>query len=278
MLNPYRITEPTCISFSGGRTSAYMLYKVLEAHNGKLPEDAIVCFANTGKEEEAVIREVKTRYSEKELGKSMAIRDVTNRAWEEMNTTGSLSPKIEAALNQVAPEELRQIRDWKQADLARKQRDVNKEATDNPETYYGLRLLSQQNPAAFADPKLTNLLAYKPHLSNEQFNSLVTLQSSISKGDALHSQSEKMVQAVLQNTKEDIRSAGIDLNAKPGSTKATEAAKFVALKAEFDPLKDFVIGKNVKFDAAKQEFVKDEKEVKGSELTNSIADRLKNRG
>lgn len=46
----YEIKEPTCISFSGGRTSAFMLYKILEAHNGKLPEFAKVTFANTGKE------------------------------------------------------------------------------------------------------------------------------------------------------------------------------------------------------------------------------------
>ena len=56
MSNPYKILEPTCISFSGGRTSAYMLYKVLEAHSGKLPEDAVVCFANTGKEDEATLK------------------------------------------------------------------------------------------------------------------------------------------------------------------------------------------------------------------------------
>lgn len=48
-MNPYLITEPTCISFSGGRTSAYMLYKILEANNG-LPDNAKVLFANTGKE------------------------------------------------------------------------------------------------------------------------------------------------------------------------------------------------------------------------------------
>lgn len=52
---PFIITEPTCISFSGGRTSAYMLWRILQANNG-LPEEAVVCFANTGKEEEATLR------------------------------------------------------------------------------------------------------------------------------------------------------------------------------------------------------------------------------
>jgi len=50
MKSPYYINEPAAISFSGGRTSAYMLYKVLEAHSGKLPEEVKVTFANTGKE------------------------------------------------------------------------------------------------------------------------------------------------------------------------------------------------------------------------------------
>ena len=49
MSNPYDILEPTVISFSGGRTSAYMLHKVLQNGGGQLPSNAIVCFANTGK-------------------------------------------------------------------------------------------------------------------------------------------------------------------------------------------------------------------------------------
>ena len=59
MYNPYLITEPTCISFSGGRTSGYMLYKILEAHDMSLPSDAIVCFANTGKECEETLEFVR---------------------------------------------------------------------------------------------------------------------------------------------------------------------------------------------------------------------------
>lgn len=37
------------ISFSGGRSSAYMLYQILNANSG-LPDNAIVTFANTGRE------------------------------------------------------------------------------------------------------------------------------------------------------------------------------------------------------------------------------------
>ena len=55
-MSRFKINEPTCISFSGGRTSAYMLWRVLQENGGKLPDDAIVCFANTGKEDEATLR------------------------------------------------------------------------------------------------------------------------------------------------------------------------------------------------------------------------------
>lgn len=49
-MNPYFIDEPAIFSFSGGRTSGYMLYKTVEAHDGALPKDVVVTFANTGKE------------------------------------------------------------------------------------------------------------------------------------------------------------------------------------------------------------------------------------
>lgn len=36
-----------------------MLWRVLQSHGGKLPADAVVCFANTGKEDEATLRFVR---------------------------------------------------------------------------------------------------------------------------------------------------------------------------------------------------------------------------
>ena len=50
MKSRFRLPEGNVqISFSGGRTSAYMLHEILEANNG-LPERAVVCFQNTGRE------------------------------------------------------------------------------------------------------------------------------------------------------------------------------------------------------------------------------------
>ena len=54
--SPYRIQGPALISFSGGRTSAYMLKKILDEHGGVLPDDVHVVFANTGKEREETLR------------------------------------------------------------------------------------------------------------------------------------------------------------------------------------------------------------------------------
>lgn len=65
-MNPYAITGPALISFSGGRTSAFMLRQILDAHGGTLPADVVVVFANTGKEREETLRfvhECETRWS-----------------------------------------------------------------------------------------------------------------------------------------------------------------------------------------------------------------------
>jgi 3'-phosphoadenosine 5'-phosphosulfate sulfotransferase (PAPS reductase)/FAD synthetase len=54
--DPFHIEGPALISFSGGRTSAYMLHRIVDAHGGTLPADVVVAFANTGKERPETLR------------------------------------------------------------------------------------------------------------------------------------------------------------------------------------------------------------------------------
>jgi 3'-phosphoadenosine 5'-phosphosulfate sulfotransferase (PAPS reductase)/FAD synthetase len=64
--NPFILEAPALICFSTGRTSGYMLYKILDAYNGILPEGIIVSFQNTGKEREESLQfghEIETRWS-----------------------------------------------------------------------------------------------------------------------------------------------------------------------------------------------------------------------
>jgi 3'-phosphoadenosine 5'-phosphosulfate sulfotransferase (PAPS reductase)/FAD synthetase len=64
MSNPYKIDGPAIVSFSGGRTSGFMLASILAAHGGTLPDDVRVVFNNTGLEHQATyefVREVGER-------------------------------------------------------------------------------------------------------------------------------------------------------------------------------------------------------------------------
>ena len=59
-MNPhYRLDQPALISVSGGRTSGFMLRKILDAFGGELPRDVIPVFCNTGREHEATLQFLK---------------------------------------------------------------------------------------------------------------------------------------------------------------------------------------------------------------------------
>lgn len=53
--SPYRLDPPAVVSFSGGRTSGYMLWHILQVFGGTLPDDVKVIFCNTGKEREETL-------------------------------------------------------------------------------------------------------------------------------------------------------------------------------------------------------------------------------
>ena len=68
--NPYLLDLPAVVSFSGGRTSGFMLRHILDAHGGQ-PEDLVVSFQNTGLEHPATydfIKEVEDRWGVDILG------------------------------------------------------------------------------------------------------------------------------------------------------------------------------------------------------------------
>ena len=74
----YKIPTPACISFSGGRTSAFMLKQIINAYGGELPKDIIVCFANTGKELPETldfVHEVETKWGVKVNWLELEIND-----------------------------------------------------------------------------------------------------------------------------------------------------------------------------------------------------------
>ncbi len=51
-MDPYLLDLPAVVSFSGGRTSGFMLRHILDAHGGQ-PDGLKVCFQNTGLEHQA---------------------------------------------------------------------------------------------------------------------------------------------------------------------------------------------------------------------------------
>lgn len=59
MRDPFKIDGQTAISVSGGRTSGYMLARVLQANGGKLPDGVVAAFENTGKEREETLEFVR---------------------------------------------------------------------------------------------------------------------------------------------------------------------------------------------------------------------------
>lgn len=55
-MNHYKFDEPICVAFSGGRSSGFMLKNILDSG---VPEDSVIVFCNTGKEEEATLEFVR---------------------------------------------------------------------------------------------------------------------------------------------------------------------------------------------------------------------------
>lgn len=75
------------MSFSGGRTSGMLLWSILDAHSGKLPDDVRVLFANTGKEMPETldfVRECSERWAVQIRWLEYVDHDEPQRRWREV--------------------------------------------------------------------------------------------------------------------------------------------------------------------------------------------------
>jgi len=96
--NPFLTNGPTIIQFSGGRTSAFMLKQIVDAHGGKLPNDTKVFFENTGKEDELTLKfahecdvnwNLNMTWLEYRTGKIKSATEANLRLLAELADTGS---------------------------------------------------------------------------------------------------------------------------------------------------------------------------------------------
>lgn len=103
MTDPFKIQGPALISFSGGRTSGYMLWRILQAHGGTLPDDVKVTFANTGKEMPQTLDFVRDCGEWWGVGivwlEYISTQNPENRWWRRNYATASRNGEPFAALN-----------------------------------------------------------------------------------------------------------------------------------------------------------------------------------
>jgi len=104
--DPFDLNGPAVVSFSGGRTSAYMLRRILDAGGGER-DDVHILFCNTGKEHAATldfVHEVETRWGAAVIWleyfrrylpayKSDRVREIAARAREASGRIATPKPK-----------------------------------------------------------------------------------------------------------------------------------------------------------------------------------------
>jgi hypothetical protein len=178
----------------------------------------------SGQDEDAAIREVKERFTEKEFVATKDVKELGKSAWSSVMSTGKLTATMTADLTVKAPEELRQIRDW--LDQKRRQAKAELEGGSAAELghYYGLRRMSMEEPEKFAS---LDLMKSEPYLAKGDFKHLTEIQVSIGKGDAKAMETQRVVRSTLGAIRAEVAAVGIDLTPKEGTKQAKETAQFM---------------------------------------------------
>ena len=111
------------------------------------------------------------------------------------------------------------------AQVANFMRQGGKPETD-PVVYTNLRLMAAENPAQYRSLGANGLLAYRDKLDDGDYNKLVEVMAQIDKNDAKTMTLNKALADALRMSDRAIAAGGIDLRAKPGSSKAERADRF----------------------------------------------------
>lgn len=177
-----------------------------------------------GKEEDEVVQRLKVLDGEGEVIRTREAKAVGAAAWSAVMASGRVPASMLASLREKAPEEERQIRDWLEAKSRRAKADAEGTTTTGFDTYYGLRRMAMEEPAAFGSMDLRKVA---PLLGKAQLESLVDIQGQISRGDAKAMESQRVVRETLSAIRAEAQAVGIDLTPKEGTKQAQETAKFM---------------------------------------------------
>jgi hypothetical protein len=181
-----------------------------------------------GEAQDFAVHEMKLRYNEDQVFKAREAKDVANQAWSilvKKPNMSSVPTALMVKLNEVAPEEQRQMQDWVQAKARQAKADA--EGRNDPDEfgrYYTYRRMAMEDPQKFADIDLTKA---QPYVSKGQLNHLVDIQGGIARSDAKAMDVDKQVNFVVKNIKSAILASGLDMTPKEGTPAATEFNNFM---------------------------------------------------
>lgn len=179
-----------------------------------------------GRQEEAAVQQLRTRFAEAETERIRQVKQVSNSAWSVLMEKGSMTAipaQTMATLRSAAPEEERQMRDWLQSKAIQAKKLAEAKFEPDDQLYIGLRQMAREEPQRFLD---LDLRRSAPKLSDGQTNALLSLQDGINRKDAHAMESNRVTQETLHSIDAQVKEAGLKKNAKPDSDAAKEYAKF----------------------------------------------------
>lgn len=179
----------------------------------------------SGTDEDAVVREVKTRITEQEAIRAQREKESTDQAWKIIANGGgrkAIPPDLWGSLGGT---DQRQINDYLEAKWRRAKADAEGKA-EEPKwgVFMALTDMARDNPEKFLDPQ--TLLKAEPLLSRAQMAQLVSLRTGLDKKDAKSQNILTQMKDAEAMVFADIKAAGIDTTPKEGSQKAKDLVAF----------------------------------------------------